>query len=484
MKRLLLALCLLSPLGAQTLPYTILPGDNVLSTSVPGMNSDFVFLNGKQLLGTGAPSATCSSIVNLGYVYVRTDAGAISSSLYSCDKTGVSTYAWEGPYIAQLPVATTSTLGVVEADGTTIHISGGVISAVSGGAGTVAVVGAGNLAATLCTTGGGSQTIQTPSANCTVDASGNIIGLSFNSGGPSPNTSGILRVNGKTSGGQAFVSADVGGTLIALIMPTTNPTANQILADTGSATCPTLPSGSPTTCHQLSWTSAPTISGANITAATLPHSAIAATAVTPGSYTSANITVAADGTVTAAANGSGGGGPTISTAGQAVLYPLDAGPQTGFAGNVGLAANVTYLFALWPRGASYTLRHVGLDVGVSATHHIGLGIMSLSGTTATLLTGASCQLPAQGQAFADCVFTTPAALTAGTFYYLAFTTDGTDTVILQSLMGSTAQNIYTGSATFSVAKCTAASTGGNVPTSCTETPDAGDIGTPGIAVMP
>lgn len=40
----------------------------------------------------------------------------------------------------------------------------------------------------------------------------------------------------------------------------------------------------------------------------LPHASIAATAVTPGSYTSANITVQADGTITAAANGGGGGG--------------------------------------------------------------------------------------------------------------------------------------------------------------------------------
>jgi len=38
----------------------------------------------------------------------------------------------------------------------------------------------------------------------------------------------------------------------------------------------------------------------------IPHANIAATAVTPGSYTNANITVAADGSITAAANGSAG----------------------------------------------------------------------------------------------------------------------------------------------------------------------------------
>lgn len=45
-----------------------------------------------------------------------------------------------------------------------------------------------------------------------------------------------------------------------------------------------------------------------ITCAAVPHSSIAATAVTPGSYTCANITVGADGSTTAAANGSCGGG--------------------------------------------------------------------------------------------------------------------------------------------------------------------------------
>ena len=42
------------------------------------------------------------------------------------------------------------------------------------GSGTVTVVGSGNLTSTKCVTGGGSQTLQTPSANCSIDSSGNV----------------------------------------------------------------------------------------------------------------------------------------------------------------------------------------------------------------------------------------------------------------------------------------------------------------------
>jgi len=49
------------------------------------------------------------------------------------------------------------------------HAPGG-----GGGSGTVTVVGAGNLISTACVTGGGSQALQTPNANCTIDSSGNI----------------------------------------------------------------------------------------------------------------------------------------------------------------------------------------------------------------------------------------------------------------------------------------------------------------------
>jgi hypothetical protein len=68
--------------------------------------------------------------------------------------------------------------------------------------------------------------------------------------------SGNLQLNGFTSGNVTLTVADVAGTAIAYMWPSTNGVAGQVLSDSGVATCPTLPAGAPTVCHQLAWIAA------------------------------------------------------------------------------------------------------------------------------------------------------------------------------------------------------------------------------------
>jgi len=72
--------------------------------------------------------------------------------------------------------------------------------------------------------------------------------------------SGLIYFFGKTSGASALAAADVAAsTAIAYVWPTTNGTTGQFLQDTGTTTCPTLPTiggtSPPSTCHLMAWTS-------------------------------------------------------------------------------------------------------------------------------------------------------------------------------------------------------------------------------------
>jgi hypothetical protein len=79
-----------------------------------------------------------------------------------------------------------------------LFLKDGGTCAAPGGSGTVTVVGAGNLTSTNIVTGGGTQTIQTPSSAATVDSSGNIVGNTLTSSGNI--TSGASSVISATSG--------------------------------------------------------------------------------------------------------------------------------------------------------------------------------------------------------------------------------------------------------------------------------------------
>lgn len=67
--------------------------------------------------------------------------------------------------------------------------------------------------------------------------------------------SGLMYLQGLTSGGIALGVNDVAGTAITYVLPSTNGTTGQYLQDSGVVTCPTFLAGGPSVCHQLLWTS-------------------------------------------------------------------------------------------------------------------------------------------------------------------------------------------------------------------------------------
>lgn len=123
------------------------------------------------------------------------------------------------------------------------------------GTGTVTVVGAGSLTSTAFMTGGSGTTSQTPSATSTLDSSGNAdfagevsaASISFTD----TSKSAGINLQGLTSGSVGLAAADIAGTAITYVLPSTNLSANQFLMNSGSTTCPTLNAAMPSTCHLL-----------------------------------------------------------------------------------------------------------------------------------------------------------------------------------------------------------------------------------------
>jgi hypothetical protein len=71
--------------------------------------------------------------------------------------------------------------------------------------------------------------------------------------GTNSSKTGYLSMTGVTSGSAGFTVDDTAGTAILYVLPSINGAAGQLLLDTGSTTCPTLPTGAASTCHQLAW---------------------------------------------------------------------------------------------------------------------------------------------------------------------------------------------------------------------------------------
>lgn len=150
---------------------------------------------------TGLPVST--GISGLGSGIATFLATASSANLLSAltTKTGTGLVMF-----GTSPTASGLTLSDVATGTQCLHANGsGVVSGTGsdcgsggGGGGTVTVVGSGSLTSTNCVTGGGTTTIQTPSANCTVDSSGNVSTNSVTSTGAA---AGILSLTNNATPG-------------------------------------------------------------------------------------------------------------------------------------------------------------------------------------------------------------------------------------------------------------------------------------------
>lgn len=247
---------------------------------------------------------------------------------------------------AGLSQATTGAFGVVKPDGTSITISAGVISAVSGGSGTVTHT-AGALTLHDCVVGNGAADIAVD-PSCSTDGSGNLTVASLTASGTTPGSASLAAGTGSiptlpaNSGG--FAAPVTGGTAYLAKLPAT------ITAGIAHFGTPGTVDGVNESALTSSLVSLP----ADVTGL-LPHANIASTAVTPGSYTAANITVAADGSITAASNGSGGGGNTTSTSLTSNIMPKANG------------ANSIINSSVTDNGTTVTTTDTGGYVGPSVT---------------------------------------------------------------------------------------------------------------------
>lgn len=188
---------------------------------------------------------------------------------------------------ADLPVATLSTFGVVRPDGTTVTISGGILSAVSGGTGTVTSI------ATTGPIGGGTITT-TGTITCTtcVVAGSPGVGIAHFAGGTQTVTSSLVALGSDVSGNlpNANLASQTANTVLGALTATT---------PSGLA----VPSCS-TTASALNWTSGSGFScNATINAATLGGATFASPGTiggtTPGVATFTTLTASTSLTLSA-----------------------------------------------------------------------------------------------------------------------------------------------------------------------------------------
>jgi hypothetical protein len=177
---------------------------------------------------------------------------------------------------------------------------------------------------------------------------------------------------------------------------------------------------------------------------------------------------------------------SIATSTQGWLYPLDV-PPSGNSGTQALTANKVVLYAVQPK-VNYTIRRfttlgtVTTSKGLTACMYTSAGSLIANSSSHYVGTGSS--------ATPNMATGGPLSLSAGGFYYLAFTGEDNLTALNLNVWGaaSTPQTMLNVNSAAAIAKCTQSSTGTGAnlacPSSCTVTADNGAAFMTGWVLLP
>ncbi len=236
--------------AGNALHWTSGTGFGCVTLATSGANSNITSLTGLTTPLTGAQGGTGVAntatltlgtsnqnwaTLGTGLVKNTTTTGALSIAVAGTDYlaptgNGSGLTALNGSNIAsgtvaaaRLPLGTTSTPGALQPDGTTITVSGGVISAAGGGSGTVTHTG-GALTADACIIGNGGADIIIDSA-CSSDGAGNYTMASITTSSALPGYTSLVAGTGSLpalpSNSVTMVAPATGGTSYGVKWPAT-----------------------------------------------------------------------------------------------------------------------------------------------------------------------------------------------------------------------------------------------------------------------